>query len=175
MEIVRMTVENVNKIYYKVGPGGGTEIRMLRDRVVLHLSDGSKRLLSDGGDCWQGYAEALPFPEQSEKLHPVALLNFSAFTPLEGTINQRKASHDECARLIEANGYVSAVGHQATAQAFSEMFGIECSVARINFEQQIGQEAIVFRLKERQPEGAILSREAIEQIGYDLLIMSRSA
>lgn len=165
MEVVRITVENVDKTY-----------KMLRDRVVLHLSDGSKRLLSDGGDCWQGYAEALPFPEQPEEKHcPVVLLNFSAFTPLEGTITQQKASRDECAKLIKANGFVSAVGHQATAEAFSEMFGIECPVARINFEQQVGQDAIVFRLKERQPEGAVLSREVIEQVGYDLLIMSRSA
>jgi hypothetical protein len=45
---------------------------------------------------------------------PVALLNFSAFTPLTGTISQRTATVQECASLIEQRGYVSAVGHQGT-------------------------------------------------------------
>ena len=44
----------------------------------------------------------------------------------------------------------------------------------VDFEQQIGQTAIVFRLRARQPEGAILDRATIEQIGYDLLIMERT-
>jgi hypothetical protein len=44
---------------------------------------------------------------------------------------------------------------------------------RIQFEQSVGQKAIVFKLNQRPPEGSILEREEIERIGYGLKLMER--
>ena len=150
--------------------------------LVATTECGRKFVLPDNGDYTLCHAELrelsstglTPVAEDTPQSMPVALLNFSAFTPRNGTISQREASFDECKTLIKENGFVSAIGHQATAEALSEMFGVDCPVSRVDFEQQIGQTAIVFRLRARQPEGAILDRATIEQIGYDLLIMERT-
>ena len=103
----------------------------------------------------------------------VALMNASIFTPLEGTIRQSKITLQIAEQLIRENGFVSAIGHSATAELISTLFGIDCQVNRINFLQEVGQYAIVFRLRERQAEGVILNKDEIERIGYDLLLMER--
>lgn len=103
----------------------------------------------------------------------IALFNFSVFTPLEGTIRQRKIQVADARALVAEHGFVSAIGHEATAQVASELLGIDCPVNRVQFEQAVGQSALVIRLRVRQPEGAILSREQLDAIGYDLLLMER--
>ena len=44
---------------------------------------------------------------------------------------------------------------------------------RIQFHQEIGQIAVVFKLNERPPEGVLLNREELERVGYSLKIMER--
>jgi hypothetical protein len=44
---------------------------------------------------------------------------------------------------------------------------------RIQFKQEIGHKAIVFKLNQRPPEVSVLSREEIEEIGYSLKLMER--
>lgn len=167
MNVIKITIEDVMKTTTE-----GVETH--KDRIVLHLEDGSKRLLSDGGDSWQGYAEALPYPEQPQT-HPVGLLNASMFTPREGTIRQSRISEDDARKLVAERGFISAIGHQATADALTDLLGQPVSVNRIEFEQSLGQSAIVLRLRARPAEGAIPNREEMERIGFDLLLMERIA
>lgn len=76
-------------------------------------------------------------------------------------------------KYIDDLGYISAIGHEGTAELMSEIFGKEITMNRIQFQQQVGQKAIVFKLNERPPEGVILNRKEIEKIGYKLKIMER--
>ncbi len=103
----------------------------------------------------------------------IGLLNASMFTPREGTIRQSRISVNAARKLIVEHGFISAIGHQATASALTDLLGQPISVNRIEFEQQVGQLAIVLRLKSRPPEGAILNREEMERIGFELLLMER--
>lgn len=80
---------------------------------------------------------------------------------------------DDAKKLISQNGFISAIGHQATAEAISDAFNVNIPMNRINFKQQVGQKAIVFKLKNRPPEGSILCRAEIEEIGYSFKLMER--
>jgi hypothetical protein len=43
---------------------------------------------------------------------------------------------------------------------------------RIEFKQAPGQRALVFKIKGRIPEGTVLNREQIEQIGYEFFLLT---
>ena len=80
---------------------------------------------------------------------------------------------DSAKKLICKNGFISAIGHKSTAEAISDSFNMNIPMSRINFKQQVGQKAVVFKLNKRPPEGSILCREEIEQIGYSFKLMER--
>lgn len=72
-------------------------------------------------------------------------------------------------------GVLSAVGHQSTAEILTELLEFDIPVNRIQFAQEPGQDALVFKLKGRAPEGVILTREEIEAIGYEFGLLTRTA
>ncbi|PAB58345.1 YddF family protein [Anaeromicrobium sediminis] len=80
---------------------------------------------------------------------------------------------DNAKKLIKENGFISAIGHESTAQALSDLLGIHIPMNRIQFKQAVGQKAVVIKLNERPPEGVVLSREEIDKIGYSLKLMER--
>lgn len=80
---------------------------------------------------------------------------------------------DEAKKLMSKNGFISAIGHNSTAEAISDSFNMNIPMSRIDFKQQIGQKAIVFKLNRRPPEGSILSRAEIDEIGYSFKLMER--
>jgi hypothetical protein len=71
--------------------------------------------------------------------------------------------------------FQSAIGHQATAEILTELLGVAVPVNRINYVQGVGDVAIVFKLRGRAPEGVILSRSEVEQMGYDFGLLTRVA
>jgi hypothetical protein len=78
---------------------------------------------------------------------------------------QRLISVKEARQLL-ANGFVSAVGHQSTAEIMSQVLGIPVQYSRQSVFLEPGDEAICFILKQRPPEGKVLSAEELESIGY---------
>lgn len=74
----------------------------------------------------------------------------------------------ECGRTIQ-----SAIGHAATAELMTTMLKYPVENNRINFIQTPSDIALVFKLKQRAPEGVVLSRQEIEAIGYELGLLSR--
>ena len=107
-----------------------------------------------------------------ENNYPIALLNTSIAT-IDGTYTLETITLDQAKELIEGKETVSAIGHASTAQILTELLGIDVPVNRIQFEQQAGQVALVFKLNGRPLEGKILSREEIESIGYKFQILRR--
>ena len=102
----------------------------------------------------------------------IAILNTSIATA-EGDYSLRGITLEQAQELVRENEFVSAIGHQSTAEILTELLGIEVPVNRITFEQQAGQLALVFKINGRPPEGKILSREEIEGIGYKFQILER--
>jgi hypothetical protein len=63
---------------------------------------------------------------------------------------------------------ISAIGHESTARVLTALLCRDVAVNRIEYRQEAGDCAIVFKLRGRPPEGAILTAEELETIGYDL-------
>ena len=101
-------------------------------------------------------AQIVPLPEGAR-----ALVELSPVTPEE--------AHNKMADC----GFESAVGHEGTAQALTELLGIPVPKNRLEVRLQPGDEAIQFVLRARQPEGVVLDREAVEKIGYHLTMVRR--
>lgn len=81
----------------------------------------------------------------------------------------------ELAKYLAAEGFESAVGHQATATIISTLLGISCPVNRVQYKQAPRSQALVFKLNSRVEEGRILSTEEIEEIGYSWSLLERLA
>ena len=80
-------------------------------------------------------------------------------------IAQRLISAEEARQLL-ANNFISAVGHQSTAEIMSAVLGIPVLYNRAQVFLEPGDEAVCFILKARPPEGRVLSTKELESIGY---------
>jgi hypothetical protein len=103
---------------------------------------------------------------------PVALFNGTVVTT-NGLYAVKDIDLESAKRLVKKQGFISAVGHEATAEILTEILEVDVPMNRIQFYQEVGQKAIVFKLNIRPAEGCILNREEIEKIGYTLKIMER--
>jgi Domain of unknown function (DUF1874) len=66
-------------------------------------------------------------------------------------------------------------GLVATAQIISNLLDITILANRQQFAQEVDQQALVFKLKGRIPEGRVLSQEEIEAIGFEWKLLTRLA
>lgn len=69
----------------------------------------------------------------------------------------------------------SAIGHAATAELMTRLLKFPVPPNRIDFKQTTEDVALVFQLKKRAPEGVVLTREELEEIGYELGLLTRTA
>lgn len=67
----------------------------------------------------------------------------------------------------------SAVGHEATAETMTRLLGFPVKFNRTEFNQKTDDIALVLRLHKRAPEGKILCCEELEDIGYELGLLTR--
>jgi len=73
-------------------------------------------------------------------------------------------------------GFVSAIGHSATADFLSQILAIDIPSKRVSIHMQPGDSAIVFCLKERLPEGFVYDTvEALQQVNYEMARLTRMA
>jgi uncharacterized protein DUF1874 len=101
----------------------------------------------------------------------VTLLNTSVLTTY-GSYDYHPLTV-EAAQSLMANGFESAIGHRETAEVLSELLNTPIPVNRIEYIQQPGEKAIIFKLKSRIPAGVILNRQELEEIGYEFGLLTR--
>ena len=81
----------------------------------------------------------------------------------------------ESARILVNSMEISShVGHESTAAIISDVLERPIGFSRKELKQKVGQQALIFKLKRRAPEGTILNREQLEEIGYEFGILYRS-
>ena len=102
----------------------------------------------------------------------LAVLNATIATT-DGTYKVETISLDEAKVLLSGSELDSAVGHQSTADIMTTLLDVDIKMNRQQFSQQIGQKALVFKLKGRPEEGKILSSKEIKDIGYEFKLMTR--
>lgn len=136
------------------------------DEVVAedHTDPEYMRLFEAAGDF-------LP-NDRNVMVHPLVLLNTSICTA-PGDYAVSVVSVEGARQLVNTMPVCSAIGHQATADALTELLGIDVPMNRIVFEQQPGQLALALKLRGRLSEGVILDRPGLDKIGFDLWLMQR--
>jgi len=105
-------------------------------------------------------------------LLPVVLLNGPVVTST-GLFGVSQVTVDEARHLVHLHGWVSAVGHEATAAVLSRILRVNVPMNRVEYQQQVGQLAIALTLNQRAPEGQVLSVEEMLKIGFSLLLLER--
>ena len=78
--------------------------------------------------------------------------------------------------LAQANkdNLLSAIGHSATADVLTKLLAVDVPANRIVFTQDIGQQAIVLKMKGRLPDDVKdLTIDDMHQIGFDLFLLTR--
>lgn len=114
-------------------------------------------------------------PPQAGVKSPIWLLNAPIITA-DGLFRCRTIPLRDAHELIREHGFESAIGHVQTAAVLSELLGIECPMRRIEFRQQAGQQALIFRLARRLEEGQVLEdRDDFARIGYTFMLLTREA
>ena len=78
---------------------------------------------------------------------------------------------DAAIRRIFPFEFTSAVGHESTASIMSSLLGVEVPVNRIQVKPVGGDQMLCFKLKNRAPEGVILTEREIEELGYEWVLM----
>lgn len=77
--------------------------------------------------------------------------------------------------LLENNPFVSAIGHQSTADLLSKLTDVSIPVNRIAVSLKDGDVMIVFKLKTRLPEGTVLNKEELAKLEYEFSYVSYTA
>jgi hypothetical protein len=96
----------------------------------------------------------------------------STFIPCDGTWVMRTISLDEAKQLAHYP-FTSAIGHSSTAEIISTLLDVEVSMNRITLSNlESGTQLLCFKLKQRAPEGTILTKEEIEAIGYEWKLLT---
>jgi len=106
------------------------------------------------------------------------VLNSATLPLAEGKVYLIKAKQlnvQEASELLKKEKFVSAVGHEATAKALSNIFGIEIPYNRVQITLQPGDKLLSIILKKRLEEGKILKTvEEFEQVGYSIWLFEIS-
>ncbi len=79
------------------------------------------------------------------------------------TLKVRTVSLEEVKSLLKG-GFISVVGHQATADILTALLGVEVPFNRVAITMREGDSLIVFQLKMRLEEGRILSAEEVKSL-----------
>ena len=77
------------------------------------------------------------------------------------------------ARELLAKGYVSAIGHAASADMLTRLLAMDIHVNRIHITMEAGDQALILRLLERLPEGKILNDQEIKNVPFELALLKR--
>lgn len=102
----------------------------------------------------------------------VYLLNTPVLTAYGDWRFEGPISVDQARELISA-GFVSAVGHPGAAQFLGALLSVDVPVNRISVELQPGDRALVLRLKQRLPEGMLLTHEQMRDFPFELALLRR--
>jgi hypothetical protein len=77
------------------------------------------------------------------------------------------------ARDLLRNGFISAIGHQASATLLTQILAIDIPVNRITATMQTGDQALILRLLQRLPEGVVLTEQEMMNTPYELALLTK--
>jgi hypothetical protein len=93
-------------------------------------------------------------------------INFDVYQNIN--IKLTKISIEEAKEILK-NGFISAIGHEGTSQILTKLLGILIPTNRITIFMKPGDVGIHFFLKQRLPEGTVLSEEQLNKLEFWLV------
>lgn len=91
-----------------------------------------------------------------------------------GTYRLSDISVEKAREILADGNFVSAIGHESTANIISTVLGIEVPMNRVNASfDNVGDLAVCFKLNSRPKEGSILSYEDLVEIGFSWKLLER--
>lgn len=80
----------------------------------------------------------------------------------------------QTAKDLVKYGCQSYIGHQSTCDILQVLLGIEVPLNRVQYFQQEGEQALIFKLLSRPTEGIVFETiEAIEEQGYEFGLLTK--
>ena len=79
----------------------------------------------------------------------------------------------QAARTFAAQQAHSAIGHAGTAAFLTQRLGVAVPCQRDAVRMQPGDQALVLRLLQRQPEGAVLDAQALAAAPHEFGLLTR--
>ena len=77
------------------------------------------------------------------------------------------------ARTWMGEAFDSAIGHEGTVRLMSRLLGHAIPVNRQRVSMQAGDQALVFRLLDRLPEGAVLEESVLDSLRWEFSLLTR--
>lgn len=90
------------------------------------------------------------------------------------SIINRERARELVSLAAQFGELVSAIGHDGAAEVLTLVLDREVLVNRISVKYEPGDQALALQLRQRQPEGVVLTAEMVEEIGYDLTLIETS-
>jgi hypothetical protein len=106
------------------------------------------------------------------KRNKIYVLNSAVLTSF-GVYRYTKITIGLARDMLRTNEFISAVGHEPTAELMTKILGVKIPYNRIEVKMQIGDVAVVFRLKKRIQEGKVLNEEEIQTLDYEIGLLER--
>jgi uncharacterized protein YbcI len=91
----------------------------------------------------------------------------------EQLVKVTKISIDDVKNMIRENPkFISSIGHESTSKLISSLLGTMIEPQRISVKLNQGDKLIVFQLKERLPEGFVITDpEELKKMKFDFLLV----
>lgn len=107
----------------------------------------------------------------------LTVLNTSILTSF-GSFSYKEINLEEVKKIVaDCDCVESALGHQSTVDVVNSLLNDSLKepleMNRIQYAQQTGDVALIFKLNGRAPEGVILTQEEIEDMGYSFGLLER--
>jgi len=99
----------------------------------------------------------------------------SLITPVDYSLSKaivliQKITKEQAADILKNTPFISAVGHESTAQLLTSLLGVIVPMNRIAISMKNGDMAIHFVLRERLPEGKVLSLDELKNLQYQFYL-----
>lgn len=102
----------------------------------------------------------------------ITILNTSILTTT-GTFKLNDITLEEAKNLVHNNDILSAVGHKSIADILTTLLQKEIPANRIEYAQNVNENALVFKLNGRAEEGKILTADEIQEMGYKFQLLTK--
>jgi hypothetical protein len=90
-----------------------------------------------------------------------------------GVYQYTQLTLDQARAWVRRGPFESAVGHEPTARFLSRLLGVTVLARRVAIKMQPGDEALVFRVLGRLPEGRVLSETELPLVQYEFGLLRR--